>query len=237
MILFLNCGSRQIKYICLVGSSCTVLQCVVNVRLLFTFRFEHVQNTMAGYFSHVPSPYSINANGIPMTPPNIDFFNHMGSNSCGKCVWFYKTTNFFPWTNIFLIISWLSEAFFAKSQGRYVLTVIFLFLLCFFFRRRCVVHLVFHNYFLVSRFTWSCSVSAVVSVPVCPTCVFRWDSPSWSYKYCVVIVIIHASSISSNTSARNEHRKTKLYSHWKKKIASLMRETLTDFKPSDIKIM
>ncbi|XP_031573660.1 homeobox protein OTX2-like [Actinia tenebrosa] len=36
---------------------------------------------MAGYFGHVPS-YPITTHGMPMTPPNIDFFNHMGSNSC-----------------------------------------------------------------------------------------------------------------------------------------------------------
>ncbi|KXJ25128.1 homeobox protein OTX isoform X2 [Exaiptasia diaphana] len=34
---------------------------------------------MAGYFGHLPS-YPITTH--PMTPPNIDFFNHMGSNSC-----------------------------------------------------------------------------------------------------------------------------------------------------------
>lgn len=37
---------------------------------------------MAGYFGHVPS-YPITTHGMAMTPPNIDFFNHMGSNSCG----------------------------------------------------------------------------------------------------------------------------------------------------------
>jgi hypothetical protein len=38
---------------------------------------------MAGYFGHVPS-YPITTHGMSMTPPNIDFFNHMGPNSCGE---------------------------------------------------------------------------------------------------------------------------------------------------------